>query len=36
MNEPTVQFLIGIGVMFALGLGLNALAGYRLHKLGKD
>ena len=36
MNEPTVQFLIGAAIVFALGIGLNALAGHRLRQLGKD
>ena len=36
MNDPTILFLLGSGIVIALGLGINAFIGYKLRKLGED
>ena len=33
MNELMVQFLIVTGLILALGVGIDAFADYRIHKL---
>ena len=36
MHDPTVQFLIGAAIVFAIGLGVDWFADFRTRKLGED
>ena len=36
MNEPTIQILIGVAILAALGLGIGKFANWRIHQADRD